>query len=340
MDEGPAGTPMSALAGNGETLAVVHLHGTGLGAGDEVIVNSGGVLLGDNSGIEGDREHGRLEPSRVGCAGQAIEIGFTGGRPNTGNRAGDVFLAAVLEKGGGEDKGRVAAVFGQQGDIAVRPRLRGQTGQGHEEGDRADRFGGGENQLILEGDGLDAAAHVHTGEDVGIDDFILQVIQDIPAQVILAVRAASLGRVDGEHILGAFHLPGQEVMLGIPEEDGSSVRGGVEFHLQVVVGAVSEVGAAGSIGHGNEGIVNLLPLAGLPVLEMHLVGKQDGLVQVSTQVEDFSDPGTLGFGFPAGKTLHFFGCHRRAERFFLDSLFLFRVHDGSFLLVVDGDKMG
>ncbi len=134
---------MGALAGDGETLAVVHLHGIGLGAGDEIIVNSGGVLLGDNSGIEGDREHGRLEPGGVWGAGQAIEIGFTGGRPNTGNRAGDVFLAAVLKEGGGEDEGRVAAVFRKQGDIAVRPRLRGQTGQGHEEGDRADRFGGG-----------------------------------------------------------------------------------------------------------------------------------------------------------------------------------------------------
>ncbi len=44
-------------------------------------------------------------------------------------------------------------------------------------------------------------------------------------------------------------------------------------------------------------------------ISFQLVGKQHDLMKVLTQVEDFSDPGTFGFGFPAGKTLHFFGCH-------------------------------
>ena len=217
----------------------------------------------------------------------------------------DTLGRAVLHKRGRENIGGFTR-GSDKFNIAILRLFRGKIGSGENEGYRPDRLFVREDQFVLKGQRLNTAEKINAWEDVAIDRLILKMRQHVAAKIASIMLAAGSAYTHRSDIPSAFQTPSQQTVIVVLHQDGGYITGGMKLNVELVIGTVGQIHAAGRVGHRDEGVVDLLPLTGSLAVVMHGIGKEYRLVQAAAKVENLAGTSALFTVFPTGHALHFF----------------------------------
>ena len=331
LDKGLAGAPVGAAVGDRHTRTGIGLHGRRLSAGNKVILNGGGMFLADDSRVQCHRELCVGKPGFIRRIGHMPDARFARGNQCAANCSMDALGRAVLHKRGRENIGGFTR-GSDKFNIAILRLFRGEIRSGENEGYRPDRLSGREDQLVLKGQRLNTAEKINAREDVAIDRLILQMRQHVAAKIASTMLAAGPAYTHGSDILSVFQTPGQQTVIVVLHKDGGHITGGMKLNVELVIGTVGQIHAAGRVGHRDEGVIDLLPLTGSLAVVMHGIGKEYRLVQAAAKVENLAGTGALFTVFPTGHALHFFRADGGVKRLSNNRRFMVHIfHDSKFL---------
>lgn len=165
-----------------------------------------------------------------------------------------------------------------------------------------------------------------------VDRLILQMRQHVAAKIASTMLAAGPAYTHGSDILSVFQTPGQQTVIVVLHKDGGHITGGMKLNVELVIGTVGQIHAAGRVGHRDEGVIDLLPLTGSLAVVMHGIGKEYRLVQAAAKVENLAGTGALFTVFPTGHALHFFRADGGVKRLSNNRRFMVHIfHDSKFL---------